>query len=49
MLYQLFWLFWPFVSGLVPEVAATAVRLGQYRTAACCTGRCAWFTALPAA
>lgn len=50
MLYQLFWLFLAFsFLGWCLEVAATAVRLGQYRTAACCTGRCAWFTALPAA
>lgn len=38
MLYQLFWLFLAFsFLGWCLEVAATAVRLGQYRTAACCT------------
>lgn len=50
MLYQLFWLFLAFsFLGWCLEVAATAVRQGQYRDRGVLHGRCAWFTALPAA
>ena len=50
MLYQLFWLFLAFsFLGWCLEVAATAVRLGQYRDRGVLHGPLSWFTALPAA
>lgn len=50
MLYQLFWLFLAFsFLGWCWKLLPPQCGWASTGTVACCTGRCAWFTALPAA